>query len=82
MRDSDALNNHLFAQLEKLGNEDLEGDELKQEIERSKAMMGVTDKIIENAKIQLEANKVRHEYGIAHQEMPKLIGGQGEGKTH
>lgn len=32
------LNNHLFAQLEKLGDEDLKGDELEVEIRRSEAM--------------------------------------------
>lgn len=32
------LNNHLFAQLERLGEEELKGDELKEELERSKAI--------------------------------------------
>lgn len=35
------LNNHLFAQLEKLGDEDLKGDELEAEIRRSEAMAKV-----------------------------------------
>ena len=32
------LNNHLFAQLEKLGDDDLKGNELEAEIRRSEAM--------------------------------------------
>ena len=39
------LNNHLFAQLEKLGDEDLKGDELEAEIRRSEAMAKVGEQI-------------------------------------
>lgn len=43
------LNNHLFAQLEKLGDEDLKGDELEAEIRRSEAMAKVGEQIIKTA---------------------------------
>ncbi|HGS5355289.1 TPA: hypothetical protein ACMDR1_001358 [Vibrio cholerae] len=49
------LNNHLFAQLERLSNEDLKGDELKEEIERSKAVKAVAQEIISCGKLALEA---------------------------
>lgn len=48
------LNNHLFAQLERLGDEDLKEDELRQEIGRAKAINGVAKNIIDNAKTSLE----------------------------
>lgn len=35
------LNNHLFMQLERLGEEDLKGEELLEEINRSKAISDV-----------------------------------------
>ena len=39
------LNNHLFAQLEKLNDEELTGDALKEEIERSKAVSVISSQI-------------------------------------
>ena len=40
------LNNHLFAQLERLGDEDLKGEQLVEEMERAKAISGIASKII------------------------------------
>ena len=43
------LNDHLFAELERLGDESLKGDELKEELDRAKALSDVSEKIINNA---------------------------------
>ncbi len=52
------LNDHLFAQMERLADEDLKGDELDREAKRSEAMVAVSDKIIRNAAVQLAAAKI------------------------
>jgi len=49
------LNENLFEQLNRLNNSSLEGDELKQEIERSKAMASVAQSIIKNGELVLKA---------------------------
>lgn len=64
------LNNHLFAQMERLSNEDLIGDELKVEMERSKAITGVATAIINNGKLALEAQK---ELGHFNR-LPEMLG--------
>lgn len=51
------LNNHLFCQLERLSDEDLKGDKLTEEIERARAIAGVSCQIINNAKLVLDAHK-------------------------
>jgi hypothetical protein len=73
------LNNHLFAQLERLGDEDLTGDELKMEIERSKAVAATASQIISNASLVLEANRLVGQgiietvpKGLVHEE-PKAL---------
>ena len=42
------LNNHLFAQLERLSDENLKGEELKEELNRSKAVSDVAKNIVSN----------------------------------
>lgn len=49
------LNDHLFAQLERLGDEDLKGEELLQEVNRSKAVIGVGQTIIANGRLVFDA---------------------------
>ncbi|KEI18230.1 hypothetical protein [Clostridium haemolyticum] len=70
------LNNHLFAQLERLSDEDLTGEELKQEINRAKAVTDVANKIISNGVLILNAKKVQAEtLGRETTELPKMLEG-------
>ena len=43
------LNDHLFAQLERLSEEDLTGEKLEQEIKRGEAVAAVADQIVRSA---------------------------------
>lgn len=52
------LNDHLFAQLERLSDEEMNGEELDKEISRSKAVSQVSSQIINNAKVTLEAARL------------------------
>ena len=67
------LNDHLFAQLERLGEEDLTGDKLTGEIDRSKALTSVAGSIIDNAKLCLDAERVRHEVLGNTKPMPAML---------
>lgn len=62
------LNNHLFAQLEKLSDDDLSGDELDTEIRRSEAMAKVSEQIIKTGELQFKAMQLMDEYGMTVRE--------------
>ena len=55
------LNNHLFAELERLGDEDLTQEELEKEIARADAITKVGNVLVNNAKTALEATKTQME---------------------
>lgn len=59
------LNNHLFAQLERLNDESLQGEELQSEIKRSHAVTGVARQIIGNANVMLKAEQLRADNRIS-----------------
>lgn len=66
------LNDFLFKQLESITNSDLEGDKLKEEIERSKAVTNVADTIIDAASLVLQAKKHADEFNN-QRTMPSIL---------
>lgn len=66
------LNNHLFAQLERLSDEGLKGDELKEEINRSKAVTGVSKEIVSNARLALDAQMAIGQ-SLKEGQLPEMI---------
>ena len=66
------LNDHLFAEIERLGDEDLSGEALVQEIARAKAVSGVAIHIIQNASLALKAKLAINEGLIKNP--PKMLG--------
>ncbi|HCY87854.1 MAG TPA: hypothetical protein DHV36_22150 [Desulfobacteraceae bacterium] len=66
------LNNHLFAQMERLSDEDLKGEKLAQEIIRTKAISECSVQIISNARLALEAHKAIND-GLV-KSAPEMLG--------
>ena len=70
------LNNHLFEQLERLNDEELKGEELKEEIVRAKSITDIAAKIIDNANTVLQAKKLQAEtLGRSSVTIPKMLEG-------
>lgn len=69
------LNNHLFAELERLGDEELVGDRLVEEISRAKSIAEVSTQIISNAHIILKAEQFRDEKIDMSRKVPKMLEG-------
>lgn len=69
------LNNHLFAELERLGDEELTGEELDKEIRRASAISTVSKNIIANANVILQATKFKENELMKNDEMPKMLEG-------
>lgn len=68
------LNNHLFAQLERLGEEDLTVEEIHKEVSRGKAICYLASSVIKNAKTQIDALKLVADGEYTVNELPELIG--------
>lgn len=70
------LNNHLFEQLERLNDEELRGEDLKDEIIRAKSISDIASKIIDNANTVLAVKKMQVEtLGKSNVSIPKMIEG-------
>lgn len=58
----DNLNDHLFAQIERLCDESLKPDAVEREARRSVALVALADQTIRNAALQLQAAKIVHDH--------------------
>jgi hypothetical protein len=67
------LNNHLFAQLEKLNDDELKGENLSTEVERARAMSSLASQIISSTKLTLDAMKMANNGEINPIDVPNLL---------
>lgn len=72
------LNNHLFAQIERLSDESMTPEQIEQEVKRSGALVAVADKITNNADLSLKAAKLYAEHGEKVLRHLPQIGGPSE----
>lgn len=68
------LNDHLFALIERLGNEKLRGDALKEEIARSSAVCGVADRVIKSGDLMLRARIAADNTVMGDKILPAIMG--------
>lgn len=68
------LNNHLFAQIERLSDEELTDEALQKEIIRAKSINSVAAQIISNGNLVLNAKKAASEY-LEKENLPKMLEG-------
>ena len=69
------LNNHLFAQLERLGDEELSGEELEKEVKRAESITKIARVVIENSNTVLKAIELKSNALYADVVLPKMLEG-------
>ena len=72
------LHNHLFAQLERLSDESVKGDELREELSRAKPVMGVADVLVQNAALMLEVEKLKSKTNETEITIPSVLSADNE----
>lgn len=71
------LNNHLFAQLERLSEEGLTAEQIDSETKRGDSIVRIADQVLRMADLQLKAVKVLADHGDRFREqLPMLRGPQ------
>lgn len=68
------LNNHLFAQLERLNEESLDEQQIKNEVSRAKAISNIASQVIKSAKVTIDAMKLVANGDYTVNELPDMIG--------
>lgn len=72
------LNNHLFAQMERLSEEGMEPEKIEQEAKRADAMVAVADMILRGADLQLKAATLVANHGDRFRAPLAMLAGPSE----
>ena len=75
MNNLNSLNNKLFEQLDRLTNNNLSGDKLREELERTDAIVDISRTIISNADLMLKAMVAKDEKLGSYAKLPALLDG-------
>ena len=65
----------LFTQIERLDNDNLTGDALTTEIERSRALCQLSTQVIANGRLALDVYRTAHDNGDRLTDIPNILGG-------
>ena len=70
------LNDHLFAQLERLSDENLDQEGLDKEVKRTDSIISVSEQIISNAQLAINAAELVAKHGCGNWEnmLPNMEG--------
>lgn len=69
------LNDHLFMQLERLANEELTPEQIESEVKRTEAIVDVADKLVDNARLSLQACDLVAKHGDRFMKHLPMLGG-------
>lgn len=72
------LNNHLFAQLERLSEENLTAEQIAQEVQRADAIVSVAEQIARAADLQLKAASLVATHGDRFRAPLAMLAGPSE----
>lgn len=67
------LNNHLFEQLEKLSDDELKGEKLREEINRSKQIENIAKQVINNGRLVLDTQKFVDDRNDIDNRVPNML---------
>ena len=73
MNNLNSLNSKLFEQLDRLTNKNLSGDKLREELERTDAIVDISRTIISNADLMLKAMVAKDEKLGSYAKLPALL---------
>ena len=75
------LNDHLFAQMERLSDETLTEEQIEQEVKRAGSIIGISDQIISTASLQLKAVDIVAKHGDRFIKQLPMLEGQNTEKA-
>lgn len=67
------LNDHLFTALERVNDESIDSEELRDEINRARSVANIAREVIQNARIVLEGEKYKREWRAVGNEVPEMF---------